>query len=79
MPPKGTKKPPAKVGHVVSHKNGYRVQAKIKDSTKTGPYRTTMAKGELDLRRAQMAQTQEQYLDILRQLHQEVHAQDQLE
>ena len=65
---------PVKLGGVVRHGNGFRVLAKINGAVKAGPCRTTMANGERDLRRAQMAQTREQYLDILRQLHQEVHA-----
>ena len=72
MPPKGGKRTPAKLGHVRVHYNGFRVQAGINGTKQSGPCRKTVAKGELDLRRAQMAQPQEQYFDILRQLHQEV-------
>ena len=81
MPPKGSKKTSAKLGSVVPHGNGFRVQANIERHgssvqrrTQTAPYRTTLAKANEDLRRVQSARTLEEYGHILEQLWQEAEA-----
>ena len=81
MPPKGSKKTLAKLGSVVPHGNGFRVQANIERHgssvqrrTQTAPYRTTLAKANEDLRRVQSARTLEEYGHILEQLWQEAEA-----
>jgi hypothetical protein len=75
MPPKGSKKALAKLGRVVQHGNGFRVEANINRRTQIAPCWTTRAKANKDLRRVQSALTQEEYGHILQQLWQEANAQ----
>ena len=73
MPPKGSrsKSAPSELGRVFPHGNGFRVQATVSGVPEKGPYRSTRARANVDLRRAQSAQTHEEYVYILEQLRRE--------
>ena len=71
MPPKGSKSAPSELGRVFPHGNGFRVQATVSGVPEKGPYRSTRARANVDLRQAQSAQTHEEYVSILEQLRRE--------
>ena len=71
MRSKGSKSAPSGLGRVFLHGNGFRVQATVNGATERGPCRSTRAKANVDLRRAQLAQTHEEYAYILVQLRRE--------
>ena len=66
MPPRGGGKP-AKRGHVVRHKTGYRVEAKIDKKTVRGPVRATENEAKSDLHHVQLLPN-DQYISALTEL-----------
>ena len=68
MPPKGSKKNTAERGRVSQHGNGWRVRASIGRSTLFGPTHTLEAEADADLRLAQAASSEAQYVHVLQQL-----------
>ena len=73
MPPKGSKKVISSLGDVFSHDKAYRVRVKINGNNEYGPWRHAQAAAYRDLRQAQAAGTQEQYVEVLKQLKENPH------
>ena len=68
---KRTAKEPVHLGGVYPHYNGFRVQAWVNGHLRKGPTRSTRARANADLRRAQSAQTHEEYACILERIRHE--------
>ena len=68
MPPKGAKKPWNTRGSVFAHGSGFRVKASIAGRAQYGPTRVTEVEAKADLRQAQAASSETEYVKILQRL-----------